>query len=424
MEISFKNHSWLNKQQSQIKLGFEFFGKPIFPNKDQFDFHEIDGMWIALKVSDKKIEMIADACGSIRTYYKMNGNTLILFDTLNENEKLEKNKAGEDYFIENGYFFGTDTIYKKIYRLPGLIFTEITNSEITESDMFFKISPPINNFKFDLNWFLKKSINNSNNQGVYLMFSGGSDSVCLANSLNELNIEFKAIFFDDSKRENDKIQAIKVAKNLNLDFEVVKLKIEDNLDCLIEKYQKFDKHYSKLHYYAAKELVIRYGEDINVINGQGSDSVLSFGPSEVSIQSFLKRIAIYSPFFLRIPINILLSIIYHKTLYLGLKNNQFYESFSSFKRYLFVNSKNNCFSYKRLVSSDGFLKSSNTAKLLSIKRLGFLMGSDNQVVINSLKSFNVDSIILPFSSLFMFRHSIYNVNRVKEIFLPKYLIKR
>lgn len=423
MKINFDNHKWLQSQKPQTKFGYNFFGRPIFKNKTELNFHDIEGIWIAIKKENFFIEIISDVCGSHRVYYETINNVLFLYDNLDNTNCKEINENGQTYFNENGYFFGSDTIYKSVYRLPGLVKTVIKEDKITETDLFFSIQNNNIDFKSDLILFLKESLKERVNSNVILMFSGGFDSISIAKSLIELDVNFKAVFFDDCRRDAEKLKAVKSAKKLNLNFEIIKLEIGDELDYLIDKYQKFDKHYSKLHYYAARMISELYGRDSYVINGQGSDSILSLGPSELSLQSFLKRAAIYSPWFLRFFINLLLSLIYRKLLYIRNDSNKFYQSFSSFKRYLLVNYANKCSSYLNLISSKDFIYSSKIRKLLSIKRFGFIMGSDNQVVINSLKAFNINRIIMPFSSVFMFKHSIYSIDRFKEIYSPKKIVK-
>ena len=423
MKINLDNHKWLRSQKSQTKFGYNFYGRPIFKNKTEFKFHEIEGIWFAIKIENNFIEIISDVCSSHRVYYETINNVLFLYDTLDKIKNKEINENAQIYFNENGYFFGSDTIYTSIYRLPGLVKTKVTETKITETDLFFSIKNNNTDFKSDLIFFLKESTKERHNSKVILMFSGGFDSIAIAKCLIELDINFTSIFFDDCKRDGERKKALKSAKKLNLDFEIIKLELGDELDYLIDRYQKFDKHYSKLHYYAAREISELYGNDSYVINGQGSDSVLSLGPSETSLQSFLKRAALYSPWPLRFFINLLLSLIYRKLLYIGNDSNKFYQSFSSFKRYLLINYENKCSSYLNLTTSKLFIDSSKIKKLLSIKRFGFIMGSDNQVVINSLKAFNINRIIMPFSSVFMFKHSIYNTDRFKEIYSPKKIVK-
>lgn len=424
MKINFDNHKWLQSQKPKKKYGYNFYGNPIFKNQTELNLYEIEGIWIAIKKEKNFIEIISDVCSSHRVYYEISNNVLFLHDNLDKTLHKEINIYGQTYFNENGYFFGSDTIYKGVYRLPGLVKTTITKNKITETDLFYSIKNNNIDFKSDLNFFLKESLKERTNNNVILMFSGGYDSCFIAKSLIDIKIDFKAIFFDDFSRDNERIKAEKSAKKLNLNFEIIKLKIGDELDPLIERFQKFDKHYSKLHYFAAKYISDIYGKDVFVINGQGSDSILSLGPSELSLQSFLKRISIYCPWLLRFVNNILLSLIYRKLLYLGFDSDKFYQSFSSFKRYLLVNYENKCSSYLNLTSSKNFVNSSKISKLLSIKRFSFLMGSDNQVVVNSLKAFNINQIIMPFSSVYMFKHSMYSINRFKELFSPKNIIKK
>ena len=77
MKINFDNHKWLQSQKPQTKFGYNFFGRPIFKNKTELNFHDIEGIWIAIKKENFFIEIISDVCGSHRVYYETINNVFI-----------------------------------------------------------------------------------------------------------------------------------------------------------------------------------------------------------------------------------------------------------------------------------------------------------------------------------------------------------
>ena len=90
------------------------------------------------------------------------------------------------------------------------------------------------------------------------------------------------------------IQIFKVKDGVSYsekDFE--KAMKAENIEEAIRRKMFFDRHYSKIHFYGVAELVKKWGADIVMINGQNSDAILSFGPSETKLTSYLKRYLLY-----------------------------------------------------------------------------------------------------------------------------------
>lgn len=264
----------------------------------------------SMKISDSEIVITSNSFAGKRIYYWQIANDLFItddvFNFISEHElnQLEKNPNEFEFFKRHNYSTGESTVYNIIKKIPPFANFKVDKNGI-KVDLNYNLKSIINTPDEDL---FREAIYNSVKETlkplinihrpVVLCFSGGKDSTYLAKMMIELGISFDLYFFrDTSLKINSKEvkkahqEASKLGKKLNfIDITNVKDHITDEN---IRKFNLFDKHYCRYHFYGHKALREKYGENLIIVNGQNSDSILSYGPSEEKLSSKMKRYLLY-----------------------------------------------------------------------------------------------------------------------------------
>ncbi|MGC6415411.1 MAG: hypothetical protein ACON5K_11970 [Bacteroidia bacterium] len=389
---------------------------------------ELEGSWFAWKRKvSGEVCLRADASASIRCYVTNVENKILISDDLDSlaiRVNSDINKTTKIHFENTGYLFGHRTIYETIYKIPPLTTLCFREEEVFIKDHFYDLNKLTFDFAAFETLFSKLPINNLK---VLLMYSGGSDSHALAMLLKSKGIPYEAVFLDDGNRNGDRKRALKQAAKSGIKLCVLPINEDGTIENDIAEIMTYDKHYSKLHFYGMREVARLYGTELIIINGQGADTLFALGPSEMSIQSFLKRVAIHFDGLLYRIATLVLSVFYKKKMLLKKSNKaDLYASFSVFKNYLFSKVDVEMEAWKQFFKDDRFLHSSKWKQLLSIKRFGFLGGSDNQVVVKSCHYSGIYRVFLPFSSSIAMRIAlgIEDTSRITRITRPKQEIRR
>lgn len=419
MNLEICNHSKMQLLTPFVKDGWTCYGYII--ETDLPGMINSDGCWFAYKIEDDRILFLSDSSASIRVYFIKRDETVYISDDLDYlAERFDCSLAKDEYnmFLAQGYQFGLRTIFDGIWKLAPCTQITIEKRGISVHDYFYQLIP-----SFNLN-AISHSLRNLRGEEIVLMFSGGMDSKFLANTLQDLKIPCHLVFLDDGRRNRDKNRALKEADKLNLKLNIIEIESDGTEESVIKEKQKYDRHYSVLHYYGAKEIVKRYGDQVVVVNGQGSDTILALGPSEKSLQSLLKRVALNSGGILFGVVNSLLGIIYRKRLIINSNSLDYWISMAQLWRYMLIADTYRAESVVESIVSEDFQLSKDWIKKLSLKRLGFLSGSDNQVVINSLYNAGIKKVYLPFSSVSLLCYSkgLSQSSFVSRVFRPKFCL--
>jgi len=427
----------------------QIFGYPINLNTEQSvlnNSHEFGnttkGYWLKIKFDTDTVEITTDILNGYRVYYYKTNNSLFISDNYNYiiNEAqlpIEKHDIEYDYWNKHSFTSGQSTFIKGLNKISPASILTIDSDSISEGSYFKDIerTPDYKLHKQHINDDLNNTfleIKKSKKKAI-LLFSGGKDSCLLLQYLLKHDIKFTPVFFKLKPINRFGFSDIKrvraISKNLNLPLDEIEIDLsivskEDETNIINR--QLFDKHFSLLHYLGNKKIQDKYGEDCLIINGQTSDSILSFGPSENSKMSLMRRHIMYNPKSLMSKIGLALLIIKTRIPFRLPKNEteNLFALFDEFK-YTCVIDKRISEAYKThfleyIKRKTEHLKSFESKKMY-VKSLSFMQGSDNQVVVNSSKQYKLQTI-MPFATPGI----IYNTIRFKdnnlEIKTPKYVI--
>ncbi|APY08482.1 hypothetical protein BWZ20_09300 [Winogradskyella sp. J14-2] len=427
------------------------FGFPInledsfFNLKNEVLGNKLKGYWLKIDFTDNKITITNDILGGYRLYYYEVANKIYVSDNhFKILEKLErsaiiKNKIEYDFWLKHRYTTGKSTFIEGLNKLSPASILEILDYDIYEKTYFKDIirkSNPENHknqvHKDLLETFAK--IKKSTNK-VILLFSGGKDSCLLLQYLLYYKIPFKPVFLKLNPISKFGLNDIKrvraVAKELELDLDEIEIELsvisKKQKEDIVEK-QLFDRHFSLLHFIGSKAIREKYGKECLVINGQSSDSILSFGPSENSTMSYFRRHIMYKPRTIISKLGLLLLILKTKKKF-RLPKNKDELLFALFDEYKYTRVIDNNTS-KEYVNYINDYINTKTKKLESfhskemyVKILSFCQGSDNQVVVNSSKANNLLTI-MPFATPNIIYETIELKDENLEIRKPKYVIEQ
>lgn len=284
------------------------------PDAERFIFQFGDGMQYAqnygsVEISEKKTVISTDIFGGNRIYYFSDGRNVTITDNIfryfseEELNNLTIDPNEKHYFNKHGYTSGFGTVYKEIKKTPPCSSLIIdTNGLMLKSNWNFQHIeniPDRDSFVKEVHESVLKelSVLRGVDRPVVLCFSGGVDSSYLEVVLQELNIDHMLVFFKDASVAANRKEIAKAReKAQSFGKKLVEIDIRGKHDVKIEeelrKFNYFDRHYGRLHMYGVREISNRYKNAI-IVNGQNSDSILSFGPSEDKMSSYVKRYFIY-----------------------------------------------------------------------------------------------------------------------------------
>lgn len=270
---------------------------------------------------------------------------------------------------------------------------------------------------------------------IVLFFSGGLDSTLLAVILREHGVPFTPVFCRPlptySYAEQDLFRARQ--RSLLLGFDLVELEscldLSDHGIRQMANRQLFDRHFGLLHYAAMKAVRERWGQYVRVVNGQTADSVLSYGPSELTFGHKAARVLLYEPQSLRARLaTIAARIRFQKTLIRPMTEWGQLVAFFDEYRYFPLERADRNVEYSSYMddivrSICGESQEYESARML-LKINGFIQGSDNQVVMQSAFSVGLPRVEMPYGAWDIVTSTVIYRDPAEEIRNPKYPVRR
>ena len=434
---------YLEKNNSAI------FGNPINFNEASFLMgnaelgNKIKGYWLKIDFNKDELKITNDILGGYRVYYFTKENHTYISDDYqfilkNFDNKPIKNKTEYDYWQKHSFTTGQATFIQDLFKISPASILVINNHNFKETTYFKDLMRAADKDKHQklihedlLETF--KSIKLSSKK-IILLFSGGKDSCLLLQYLLHYNISFIPVFLKlnpiSTFGASDIGRVRAISKKLDLKLDEVEINIskitKEEKQEIINR-QLFDRHYSLLHYLGCKEIEKKYGSSCLIINGQSSDSILSFGPSEESLMSYFRRQIMYKPKTLISKLGLILLILKTKRVFKLPVNDteRLIALFDEYKYTRVIDEKKgkNYFNYiKTYVIKKTQHLVSFQSKEMYVKILSFSQGSDNQIVINSSKKYNLTTI-MPFATPKIIYSTIRYKNESLEIKKPKYVIE-
>lgn len=444
--LNFKGQTFQERENS-IWWGFPIFDTDVVEYETIQDYNSVSGYFCHVHYNENQVTITTDITGGYRVYYYESRELLyftddyqLLLDQLKADNNLSIDTTQLEFWKNHRYTFGDRTFVEQIRKIPPYTTIKIDKNKV-EKESYFQ--PCVEAYKNSNRHkvIVEKTISTifknfkGCTQPIILLFSGGSDSVYLANRLKDLNIKFQAVFFrlypELKSNYYDWLRANEVAKKMDITLLTIDIDLDLNKEEMIPVITSemlFDRHFSLIHYIGFKELANKFPLDSIIINGQGSDSILSFGPSEEGIGSLIKRILLYYPYSINWLLKKALEHRTKKTFSFPLNNLDRLKAFCDERNYIFLLSQNEA-EYDKSIEdyvlsvTDNMSDSTLLTKQMSIKLNTFLQGSDNQVAIKSARYFGFNKVVLPFCSPDIIYATMRHKNSLKELLCPKYVLK-
>lgn len=426
-----------------------FFGNPIHKNLDEINqknllsqIKNIEGFYLILVLKKNNFLLCNDILGNFRLYYKKNHNTLTLSNDYNF--FIKKKKLGNldeeefNFWKSKNYTSGDKSLFINLFKLPPA--TTLSINKVFD----IKINYNFRNFiKLSNNssiYSLNKSINNSiqllknTKRKIILLFSGGADSLLLAQKLKEKNCDFECVYFATKPNTFESEKGRRLAKicaqelNLKLHVIPIELQITKLKFKKILKVMLFDFHTCIVQFFGISKILKKFGKNIEIISGQSADSILCFGPSASTVSNFINRILyVKNTFATNFLIKFYLEIKYNVKL-LTPKNKfekyyYFYNSFFYYPFYKKENMKKDILIRNKIKKIIKSIKMNSEFIKMYLKIFGFLQGPDNQILVRSALFQNFSNISFPYATSEIISSTCKNQNKLKTIINPKYEIK-
>ena len=425
-----------------------FFGNPIHNNLNIInkknllsEIKNIEGFFLILLIDKNNIILYNDILANFRLYYKENKKGLIFSSDYNFflKKKIAKLDSDEfNFWMSKNYTSGDKTFFKDLYKLPpasNLNIDQNFNLKIKNNFKNFIKSSNKNSSKS-----LEKSINNSiqllknTKKKIILLFSGGADSLLLAQKLKEKNCNFECVYFSTKPNTYESEKGYRLAKKLaeclNIKLNIIPVKFEiNNLKFKkILKVMLFDFHTCIVQFFGISKILKKFGRNIEIISGQSADSILCYGPSASTLSNFINRILyIKNTFFTNFLIKFYLEKKY-KVKLIAPKNifenyYFFYNSFFYYPLYKKNNIEHDISIKNKINKVINEIKMKDEFVKMYLKIFGFLQGPDNQVLIQSALYNNFSNISLPYVTSEIISSTCYKQNKLKTVINPKHEIK-
>ena len=425
-----------------------FFGFPFNFNESYFEMSAIElgnmlkGYWIRLEISEDSLTITTDILGGFRIYYsKPSKDQMHISDDFqhmnNALSTVTKENVEIEYWEKHGFTTGRGTFYKEVLKLSPASSLIIDPKGIREilyfKDVVRKRNVQLHFEKIDQDLSDTISSLNGYDETIILLFSGGKDSCLLLQYLISHKISFKAIFIKMKPIPKIALQDLIRARSHAKEYGIVLEELEIELNKISEKdkleiiaNQPLDKHYSLLHYIGMKKIKEKYGDHVIILNGQSSDSILSFGPSENSLMSFFRRNMMYSSTSFLSRLGCLLLVFKTRKMFkLPVNNNERLIALFDEYKYTRVIEKDKSKEYLQYLKNYIEDKTKNLcsfqSKEMYAKIASFCQGSDNQVVVKSAMKNNL-KVLMPFATPNIVYSTIAFKNEKEEIYNPKYAL--
>lgn len=412
---------------------------------DEVNINKVHGYFFAVKECDAQIEMVNDILGGFRIYYSFINDKIVITDDYNLLEdkignKLTINMEQYDYWKNHRFTLDNNTLYNEIFKVSPASFITYKSCKLSICSYFqnHDNTPDYKQYlrknRAIIEEQLQLAYRKYSTSRFILFYSGGTDSTFLLCSLKKLKIPFTCVVIrylpQWSVAEKDFIKAINRLHLFGIeDYEIIEADLNIAYNDFIDVAKQemlFDRHISVHFYETYRRVAERFGSDIVVINGQSADSILGFGPTDISKGFFIQRCVLYSNKLTNIFWSIFVKILLGKQYRMPWTKEQKLMAMLDEHNYWFV--LNQRCQYIKMLKDK--INNNNFARLYSFyskrmyaKIISFLQGPDNQIVIKSANHFGINKIIMPFTS----PEFIYNVIKYKsdwkEIFVGKYFVR-
>lgn len=412
-------------------------------------FLEWSGYFFCVQTVAGKIVLSSDITGGYRVYYinvkgqlYFSGDYSYLLNVLKINKcPITVDEQQHEYWKKFGYTVGDSTLFKEIKKMAPATSIVISAQGQIESENIWlpnlKHTPNAHQHKsYSYRHIAENlvSLQASNPTSPFvLLYSGGVDSTFLGMMLKELSIPYIAIVmryrpasYDnclDYERARANIMkcGAKQVDYIEIDSRLCYEKyISGILDDLL-----FDRHVGVSFYRCMQHISEKYGTNSIVVCGQSADSVLSFGPSDFNLSSFIKRAILYGNNAIRFMLQPLIRRNLGKDYKIVLSNLDKEIAFCDHKKYIFA--LNEHIPYYRLlrnvVESQNKFFTSKHSRYMYLKLFTYIQGADNQVVVKSANAFGIKRIVMPFATASFICGTIKYKSVWRELFDPKYVIR-
>lgn len=384
-----------------------------------------------------------DICGLFRLYWWQEGANIYITDSLYS--FMNQEQMNQLTIDDNEYAFykkcrctsGDCTYFQQIKKIAPASTLKIDESgwSINTSYDLFRIynEPDYKKYASSIFEAVKLSIKKlrSFDGRIILCYSGGVDSHYLSVVMTKEDIPFELVYFDNNLiGKSGLIKAQRGAEKLGKELYVINTPDgpTDDMREIIHREMMFDAHESIIHYYGIKGIVEKWGNNVVIVNGQNSDAILSYGPSETKSTSMMKRYLLYGH-------NNLLKYIFAFIIGIAFKRKfkipktdieQELAFYNNFKYCLFIDKaesqlNKHIISKLTKINEDSLLRKINNLWMY-IKCHTYIQGADSCVVVQSANHFNV-RVLMPFACKEIIACVLrYKDNKI-ELFKPKYPLK-
>ncbi|MFC5194196.1 hypothetical protein ACFPH8_02525 [Bizionia hallyeonensis] len=419
-----------------------FFGHPL-GNLSTDNYNDIKGSWFKIQIKPDEVIVVTDIIGAYRMYYLWIKNHLLISDDyrflLAKISSIEINEMELAYWKTHDCTTGGKTLFKGINKFKPATETKIKLNDFSENLYFKNAILTQNNQKHTEKVYQDLDDTFSRikqlNKKVILMFSGGKDSCLLALFLKKHEIDFTPVFlkleptFNQAFLDFQKVN--QVSKALKMKTEIISVKFDsfsqDELND-INEIQLLDKHFTPVHFKGIVEIKKRYGKEVLVLNGSTSDSIFTFGPSENSFISYLRRYMMFKPNALISKFAVkLLNLKTKKRFKLGETEDELLLALMDEYKYCRVLDMDKTdeyydYLYEEFLFSKSTLNTFNSLEMYA-KNFTFLQGSTQQIVHNSCRYQDL-KYVMPFATPGIIYATMQFRDRNLEIKQPKYCVER
>ena len=431
----------------QLKLyGYPYAGMNyLVDGVTKNNLNKVAGYYFAIYEDGDELVLANDICGGYRIYYtEIDGKYVFsddyncIIDRIRCKEDIEIDKNQLAYWQKHRFALDDNTLFKRIKKLSPASYIRISNEGMLV-DSYYKDLKRLSNYKklMTENYTLIKNqlkqIYKDNPQKTFVLFySGGADSTFLLHILLENQMPFKCLIMQYQPTSSENANEVNRAKaylkqigienydTIDIDFNKAR---DRNIEAVLND-MLFDRH-TAVHCYECYRLIKeKYGKDVVIINGQTSDSILSFGPSEQTKGSFIRRAILYTVvgklllwplmrFYmpqLRMP----WTANSRKIAMLD-ETNYFYMTDTSSTYHEMLINKLESPLVKRLKNKESIL--------MYLKLISFIQGPDNQMVIQAARHNGISQVVMPFTTPEFIYNTVSYKNNLRELFVGKYFIR-
>jgi hypothetical protein len=434
------------------------FGYPLTKDLSEINssniheiIHNINGYFLIIYVSDDDFLVANDITGGFRLYYCETSEGYFLSDNfqsvLNRYSQfvdLEINQNEIDFWRRQDYTSGGRTFFKGVNKLqPGMVLN--FDPKVSKSNFYFKDVFNNPNIK-EYSKVVHKSISDSfkilkeRDESVVLMFSGGLDSTLLALELIAQEINFTPVFFhlkpSFTVADDDFIKCKFISEKLGLKTRYIDVDWEKEFSdySAIVKELLVNRHVAVGHYATARIIAKEFGFNVTIVNGQGADSIFSYGPTSKGFTDILVRVMYYTKSMTRAY---LIDLVLQFLQFFRKRTGKYYKYYNPQSRngllaffdgagYLpilnVLRDKHSLIYSMNIVDSVTSKLNDWNAKMMALKIHGFLQGPANQVVYRSFIHNNIHKVLLPYCSSEIIHGTVKFRNNLWDIFYPKYVV--